>query len=162
MSAIKSKKVDSGIALTRVLSRTGISSFAHVKLCDSTYPVSYREFICHRSNHMIHRSASCYIIIRMCCHFLIILLHTSIFLVISGEMFSLSRLNPKLHRPAHLLICDVQEVFSPLVYRSATVINNIALLNNVANILKIPVIVTEQYPKAFGRTVKVSAEDFLF
>ena len=94
-------------------------------------------------------------------HFLILSLHISFFLIIGGEMLSLSRFNPKLHRHTHLFICDVQEVFSPLVYRSATVINNIALLNNVANILKIPVIVTEQYPKAFGRTVKVSLEVIL-
>ena len=32
-------------------------------------------------------------------------------------------------------------------------INRCALLNNVANALNIPVIVTEQYPKAFGVTV---------
>ena len=54
---------------------------------------------------------------------------------------------------AVLLICDVQTKFQPLIYRSASVINRCALLNNVANALNIPVIVTEQYPKAFGVTV---------
>lgn len=54
-----------------------------------------------------------------------------------------------------LLICDMQVRFAPLIYRSSTVTNRIALLNNVANVIKIPVIVTEQYPKAFGATIKV-------
>ena len=57
-----------------------------------------------------------------------------------------------------LLICDMQTKFEPLIYRSASVINNIALLNNMANVLEIPVYVTEQYPKAFGHTCKVSKE----
>ena len=52
-----------------------------------------------------------------------------------------------------LLICDVQTKFQPLIYRATSVINRCSLLNNVANALNIPVIVTEQYPKAFGTTV---------
>lgn len=52
-----------------------------------------------------------------------------------------------------LLICDVQTKFQPLIYRAASIINRCSLLNNVANTLNIPVIVTEQYPKAFGTTV---------
>jgi nicotinamidase-related amidase len=52
-----------------------------------------------------------------------------------------------------LLICDVQTKFQPLIYRSASVINRCSLLNNVATALNMPVIVTEQYPKAFGSTV---------
>lgn len=56
---------------------------------------------------------------------------------------------------AALLICDVQVKFESLIYRSSSVIDNIALLNGVANLLNIPVIVTEQYPKVFGPTSKV-------
>lgn len=56
---------------------------------------------------------------------------------------------------AALLICDVQVKFESLIYRSGSVIDNIALLNEVANTLDIPVIVTEQYPKVFGPTSKV-------
>lgn len=52
-----------------------------------------------------------------------------------------------------LFICDVQERFRPLIYRSATMIRNTSLLNDVARQLNIPTLITEQYPKAFGHTV---------
>ena len=58
------------------------------------------------------------------------------------------------HR-AHLLICDVQEKLMPLIFRGKTVEINVALLNSVAKILRIPTLVTEQYPKGLGATVKV-------
>jgi ABC-type microcin C transport system permease subunit YejB len=63
---------------------------------------------------------------------------------------------PRLHRATTaLLICDVQVKFESLIYRSSSVIDNIALLNGVANILGMPVVATEQYPKVFGPTSKV-------
>ena len=43
----------------------------------------------------------------------------------------------------------------PLIYRSKTVEVNIALLNSVAKIIGFPTLVTEQYPKGLGATVKV-------
>lgn len=58
-------------------------------------------------------------------------------------------------RTAHLLICDVQEKLMPLIFRGKTVESNIALLNSVAKIIGIPTLVTEQYPKGLGATVKV-------
>jgi hypothetical protein len=63
---------------------------------------------------------------------------------------------PRLHRATTaLLICDVQVKFESLIYRSSSVIDNIALLNGVANIMGMPVVATEQYPKVFGPTSKV-------
>lgn len=56
---------------------------------------------------------------------------------------------------ACLLICDVQEKLMPMIYRSKTVESNVALLNSVAKIMSIPTLVTEQYPKGLGATVKV-------
>ena len=61
-----------------------------------------------------------------------------------------SRINP---RSAVLLICDVQHKFQPLIYRASSVVNRCALLNDVAKTLSIPIVITEQYPKAFGATV---------
>lgn len=52
-----------------------------------------------------------------------------------------------------LLICDIQDKFSPLIHRGATVITRATLLNDAAKVLNIPVVITEQYPKAFGSTV---------
>lgn len=43
----------------------------------------------------------------------------------------------------------------PMIYRSKTVESNVALLNSVAKIMSIPTLVTEQYPKGLGATVKV-------
>jgi len=52
-----------------------------------------------------------------------------------------------------LFICDVQERFRPLIYNSETVISKCAFLSTSMHTLDIPCIVTEQYPKAFGKTV---------
>ena len=52
-----------------------------------------------------------------------------------------------------LFICDIQDRFRPLIYRSETIIKKSSLLLKVANILEIPCIVTEQYSKALGPTV---------
>ena len=61
-----------------------------------------------------------------------------------------SRINPV---SAVLLICDVQTKFQPLIYRATSAVNRCALLNDVAKTLSIPIVITEQYPKAFGTTV---------
>lgn len=52
-----------------------------------------------------------------------------------------------------LFICDVQERFRPLIYNMNTVIRRTELINNVCNILQIPIVISEQYPKAMGATV---------
>jgi hypothetical protein len=52
-----------------------------------------------------------------------------------------------------LFICDVQQKFSPLIYNFPTIANRINLLRGVSDILEVPYLVTEQYPKVFGPTV---------
>ena len=52
-----------------------------------------------------------------------------------------------------LFLCDLQELFRPLIFNMPAVIHNSELLNSVCNILNIPTIITEQYPKAMGKTV---------
>lgn len=53
----------------------------------------------------------------------------------------------------NFFICDIQEVFRPLIYNMPAVIHNAEFLNKVCSILQIPTYVTEQYPKAMGSTV---------
>ena len=52
-----------------------------------------------------------------------------------------------------LFICDIQERFRELIHRMPHVIYSASLLNEAAAILSIPVMVTEQYPKALLHTV---------
>lgn len=51
------------------------------------------------------------------------------------------------------LCCDIQERFRPIIHNMETVISQSNFLVKTANVLDIPVIVTEHYPKAFGKTV---------
>jgi hypothetical protein len=50
------------------------------------------------------------------------------------------------------LLCDIQDKFIPHISCSATVVQTARLLTSVSKELKIPLIVTEQYRKAFGKT----------
>lgn len=59
---------------------------------------------------------------------------------------------PKKEETAFLLV-DIQEKFLPVIHEIETVINNANRLVGAASILKIPLIVTEQYPRGLGRTV---------
>ena len=52
-----------------------------------------------------------------------------------------------------LLLCDVQERFRTKIYKFDAVIDAANRLIHAANTLKIPIIATEQYPKALGTTV---------
>ncbi len=54
---------------------------------------------------------------------------------------------------AHFMICDIQERFRPLIHQMDPVINKSILLNKACNVLQIPTLITEQYPKVFGNTV---------
>lgn len=58
-----------------------------------------------------------------------------------------------------LLLCDIQDRFRSVIHNSETVINNSRLLTSACKVLDIPIIVTEQYPKAFGHTVKECFEE---
>jgi nicotinamidase-related amidase len=59
---------------------------------------------------------------------------------------------PERDEVAFLLI-DIQEKFLPVIHNIEAVIDNANKLVSGASILKIPLIVTEQYPKGLGRTV---------
>lgn len=52
-----------------------------------------------------------------------------------------------------LFVCDVQEKFRPLIAGFPTVIDTTRRMVQASNVLGIPVVVTEQYPKALGATV---------
>ena len=52
------------------------------------------------------------------------------------------------------LLCDIQERFRPLAYKMETVINTSRYLTSVAKALEIPIVITQQYTKVFGETVK--------
>jgi nicotinamidase-related amidase len=59
---------------------------------------------------------------------------------------------PKRDKVAFALV-DIQEKFVPVIHNIETVIDNASKLVRGASILRIPLIVTEQYPKGLGRTV---------
>lgn len=51
------------------------------------------------------------------------------------------------------ILIDIQEKFLPVIYDIETVISNANKLVKGSSILKIPLIVTEQYPRGLGHTV---------
>lgn len=57
-----------------------------------------------------------------------------------------------------LLVCDVQERFRPVINGFQAVVDTSRRMVRAAEALKLPVIVTEQYPKALGPTVPEVAE----
>jgi nicotinamidase-related amidase len=59
---------------------------------------------------------------------------------------------------AALVVVDVQEAFRPAVLDFERVAGNVATLVRGARILGLPTLVTEQYPKGLGRTVRELAE----
>jgi len=56
----------------------------------------------------------------------------------------ISRLKPN---RAALFVCDIQDVFRPLIHRSETIIKSTAFMYKVANVLEVPTVATEQYPQ---------------
>lgn len=67
------------------------------------------------------------------------------------------RMQPVLSRlsanRATLFICDLQERFRPVIHRFDSVIKKSSFLVQCATTLDIPVLITEQKPKALGNTV---------
>jgi len=61
---------------------------------------------------------------------------------------------------AALAVIDVQEAFAKIIPDFGELADRVALLVEAANLLKLPVIVTEQYPKGLGRTVPAVAQHF--
>jgi|TARA_Y100000310_G_C20652922_1_gene800446 nicotinamidase-related amidase len=52
-----------------------------------------------------------------------------------------------------LLVVDVQEKFRKVIFNFDSTISNITKLIKAFQILKIPIIATEQYPKGLGKTI---------
>ena len=52
-----------------------------------------------------------------------------------------------------MLLCDIQERFSPVIYKNETVVQTAQFMTSVAKALDIPVVGTQQYTKVFGPTV---------
>ncbi|MEM3712198.1 MAG: hydrolase [Thermoproteota archaeon] len=60
---------------------------------------------------------------------------------------------------AALIVVDVQDKLIPLIVRNSETIGNIVKLIKFCKTLKIPIILTEQYPKGLGKTVKEISEE---
>ncbi|MEH6579685.1 MAG: hydrolase [Amphritea sp.] len=52
-----------------------------------------------------------------------------------------------------LLVVDIQEKLVPAVHESKALIENTRWLTEVANLMEVPVLTSEQYPQGLGRTV---------
>jgi len=52
------------------------------------------------------------------------------------------------------LLCDIQDRFRPIIWRGETIVRTANYLTSVAKALDIPVVITQQYTKVFGETVK--------
>ncbi|KAF2073835.1 hypothetical protein CYY_004862 [Polysphondylium violaceum] len=63
---------------------------------------------------------------------------------------SIGRLTPE---TTAFFVCDIQSKFAPHIHQFKNVILATNHMMNVCNELKIPIIVTEQYPKGLGHTV---------
>ena len=61
-----------------------------------------------------------------------------------------------------LFVCDMQERFAPSIVHFPTIVKQTARLVETANVLDIPVIVTEQYPKVFTLMVSNNVRRYLF
>ena len=60
-----------------------------------------------------------------------------------------------------LVIIDVQEKLVSVMPKPPTFINNIIKLQKAANIFKIPITISEQYPKGLGKTIdKIKAQKY--
>jgi nicotinamidase-related amidase len=70
--------------------------------------------------------------------------------LISTSARAVGKLRPE---NAVLLVCDVQELFRPLIHKMETVINTTKFMTSVAKELNVPIVATQQYTKVFGPTI---------
>lgn len=61
---------------------------------------------------------------------------------------------------AALVVIDVQEAFAKIIPEFSALAERVALLVRACDLLKVPMIVTEQYPKGLGRTAQSIAQHF--
>ena len=71
--------------------------------------------------------------------------------VANGSRRLVGKLRPE---TTAFLLCDIQERFRPLIYRAETIINTSRYMTSVAKALNIPIVVSQQYTKVFGDTIK--------
>lgn len=79
--------------------------------------------------------------------------HTILLLVLIIMAMAAALRNRPTPRNSMLFICDIQERFRGIIHNMPTVIAQTKIMNDVARTLRIPRLVTEHYPKAFGLTV---------
>ncbi|KAG4104516.1 Isochorismatase hydrolase [Neocallimastix lanati (nom. inval.)] len=53
-----------------------------------------------------------------------------------------------------VFVCDIQDKFKNFIYGFDNMVNTASKMCKIANQFEIPIVVTEQNPKAFGKTVK--------
>jgi nicotinamidase-related amidase len=58
-----------------------------------------------------------------------------------------------------LAIIDMQEAFRTKIKDFDVITGRIAIMLRAANILKLPVVITEQYPKGLGHTVRIITDE---
>ncbi|KAG2213942.1 Isochorismatase-like protein [Mucor mucedo] len=66
---------------------------------------------------------------------------------------SIKKITKLVPQTSALFVCDVQERFKGLIWQYPSVISVAGKMIKASKLLDIPVVVTEQYPKAFGPTV---------
>eukprot|EP00878_Enallax_costatus_P024792 GHUV01026481.1.p1 GENE.GHUV01026481.1~~GHUV01026481.1.p1 ORF type:complete len:166 (+),score=44.81 GHUV01026481.1:286-783(+) len=64
-----------------------------------------------------------------------------------------ARLGKLQQKSTALFVCDIQERFRPVITGMPAVVDTVRRMIKGANVLGLPVVVTEQYPKALGNTV---------
>jgi len=65
----------------------------------------------------------------------------------------LQRLGKLTPEATAVFVCDIQERFRPLIYKMPYIIQSTKNMIECAKVMNLPVIITEQYPKALGKTV---------
>ena len=60
-----------------------------------------------------------------------------------------------------LLLIDIQEKLIPLISNKDDVVDTSLDLIDIASNLKIPIILTEQYPKGLGNTKKINKDSLI-
>ena len=84
-------------------------------------------------------------------HALVVLALTSIMSIFSSAAsVKCSRL--AVNRSS-LLICDIQQRFRPAIYQFDSIAKRTVFLTKCCQVLQIPIIITEQNPKALGSTI---------
>jgi hypothetical protein len=71
----------------------------------------------------------------------------------TSQMNTLSRLGKLSVTNSGVFVCDIQEKFVPVISHFQSVVHVAKTAVQAAEILKLPILVSEQYPKGLGRTV---------